>query len=55
VIAAGAARNLHEYLQVKDGQLKNLKRNPPEKDHQFRILNCTVVQYNKTLMDLIFG
>jgi hypothetical protein len=55
VIAAGAARNLHEYLQVKDGQLKNLKRNPPEKDHQVRILNCTVVQYNKTLMDLIFG
>jgi hypothetical protein len=27
---------------------------PPEKNLQFRILNCTVVQYNKTLIDLIF-
>ena len=55
VIAAGAARNLHEYLQVKDGKFNFFKRNPLEKDHQFRIVNCTVVQYNKTLMDLIFG
>jgi len=30
-------------------------QNPSEKDLQFTILNCTVVQYNKTLIDLIFG
>ena len=31
------------------------KKNPSERGVQFRILNCTVVQYNKTLIDLIFG
>jgi hypothetical protein len=30
-------------------------RNPSEKGLQFRILDCTVVQYNKTFIDLIFG
>ena len=32
-----------------------LTRNPSEKNLQFIILNSTVVQYNKTLIGLIFG
>jgi len=31
VIATGVARNLHEYLQVKDGQLKKFKKKSTRK------------------------
>lgn len=34
---------------------KTLIKKSSEKGVQFRILNCTVVQYNKILIDLIFG
>ena len=47
----------HENVVVLKKALIKQTRNPSEKDVQFRILNCTVVQYNKTLtcIDWIFG
>ena len=45
----------HENVLVLRKTRINYTRNSSEKGLQFRIVNCTGVLYNKTLIDLIFG
>jgi hypothetical protein len=42
---------IHFHVCVFEEEINKKTRNPSEKGLQFRILNCTVVQYNKILLN----